>query len=127
AAAAGRNLLAQRAMRIERLRAALRAPRGEVAAHRLDAAAQGLRRAAQEQLARRDEHLARLAASLALVSPQAVLARGYAIVQDRAGRVVRASAEAAVGEALSVTLARGALWVEVRETVDDEAQGSNRP
>jgi exodeoxyribonuclease VII large subunit len=127
AAAAGRNLLAQRAMRIERLRAALRAPRGEVAAHRLDAAAQGLRRAAQEQLARRDERLARLAASLALVSPQAVLARGYAIVQDRAGRVVRASAEAAVGEALSVTLSRGALRVEVRETVDDEAQGSNRP
>jgi len=129
AIAAGRNVLAQRTMRVERLRAGLRAPRGEVAAHRLDAASQGLQRATQALLARRDERVAQLAASLALVSPQAVLARGYAIVHDRAGRVLRASADAAVGDALSVTLVRGALRVEVRETVDDEAQpgGSNRP
>ena len=129
ALAAGRHALAQRAMRVERLRAGLRAPRGEVAGHRLDAATQGLQRVAQALLARRDERVAQLAASLALVSPQAVLARGYAIVQDRAGRVLRASADAAVGDALSVTLARGALQVEVRETVDGEAQpgGSARP
>ncbi|ODS97246.1 MAG: exodeoxyribonuclease VII large subunit [Lautropia sp. SCN 69-89] len=129
AIAAGRHALAQRAMRVERLRAGLRAPRGEVAGHRLDAATQGLQRVAQALLARRDERVAQLAASLALVSPQAVLARGYAIVQDRAGRVLRASADAAVGDALSVTLARGALQVEVRETVDGEAQpgGSARP
>ncbi|MFO1301582.1 MAG: hypothetical protein U1F17_14650 [Burkholderiaceae bacterium] len=49
------------------------------------------------------------------MSPQAVLERGYAIVQDRSGQVVRASAETAVGDALSVTLARGALRVEVRD------------
>jgi len=129
AIAAGRNALAQRAMRVERLRAGLRAPRGEVAAHRLDTATQGLQRAAQALLARRDERVAQLAASLELVSPQAVLARGYAIVQDRAGRVLRTSTDAVVGDALSVTLARGALHVEVRETVDDEALagGSARP
>ncbi|MCD6732992.1 MAG: exodeoxyribonuclease VII large subunit [Burkholderiaceae bacterium] len=129
AIAAGRHALVQRAMRVERLRAGLRAPRGEVAGHRLDAATQGLQRAAQALLARRDERVAQLAASLALVSPQAVLARGYAIVQDRTGRVLRASADTAVGDALSVTLARGALHVEVRETVDGEAQpgGSARP
>ena len=117
--AAGRHSLEQRAMRIERLRAGLRAPRVDVAGHRLDAATQGLQRAVQVQCSRRDERVERLAASLALVSPQAVLERGYAIVQDRSGQVVRASAETAVGDALSVTLARGALRVEVRDALPE--------
>ena len=107
--------LAARAMRVERLQAGLRLPRVDVAGHRLDAAAQGLLRAAPAIEARSDERLGRAAAALALVSPQAVLERGYAIVQDRSGRVVRASRDAAVGDALSVTLADGALQVEVRE------------
>src|SRR5690606_30139912 len=106
---------AARAVRAERLAAGLRPPRVDVAGHRLDAAAQGLLRAAPAIEARSDERLGRAAAALALVSPQAVLERGYAIVQDRSGRVVRASRDAAVGDALSVTLADGALQVEVRE------------
>lgn len=122
AVVAGRQGLAQRAMRIEQLRASLRAPRGEMAAQRLDAAALGLQRAVQVLFARRDERLGRLAASLALVSPLSVLARGYAIVQDRAGTVLRASADAVAGDELSVTLARGALRVEVRQTIDDDAR-----
>ncbi|MCL4775490.1 MAG: exodeoxyribonuclease VII large subunit [Burkholderiaceae bacterium] len=123
AIAAGRHSLVQRTMHVDRLRAGLHRPRGEVAQHRLDGAAQGLQRAAQALLARRDERLGRLAASLALVSPRAVLARGYAIVQDRAGRVLRASIDTVAGDPLSVTLARGALRVEVREAIDDGNDG----
>ncbi|RPH65079.1 MAG: exodeoxyribonuclease VII large subunit [Burkholderiales bacterium] len=115
-AAFGRAAVEQRAMRVARLHAGLRPPRADIAAQRLDAAALGLRRAADTLAARRDERVERLAAALALVSPQAVLERGYAIVQDRAGRVVRGSRDASVGDALSVTLADGALQVEVRET-----------
>ncbi|MCO5107507.1 MAG: exodeoxyribonuclease VII large subunit [Burkholderiaceae bacterium] len=118
-AAAGRHSLEQRAMGVERLRAGLRAPRLDVAAHRLDAAAQGLLRVAQVSLDRREERIGRLEGALALVSPQAVLERGYAIVRDAAGQVVRAPGDTAVGDALSVTLARGGLRVEVRETSQD--------
>lgn len=114
--ACGRTSVDQRAMRVGRLLAGLRSPRLDVAAHRLDAAAQGLQRAMQAQAARREERLERAAAALALVSPQAVLERGYAIVQDRAGRALRSSRDASVGDALSVTLAEGGLRVEVRET-----------
>ncbi len=113
-AALARASVAQRALRIERARAGIRPPRGELAAQRLGAATQGLQRAAEVLHARRAERLDRLAAALALVSPQAVLERGYAIVQDHEGRVVRAASEASAGDTLDVTLARGTLQVEVR-------------
>ncbi|MCL4185259.1 MAG: exodeoxyribonuclease VII large subunit [Burkholderiaceae bacterium] len=117
-AALARASIGQRALRVERARAGIRPPRSELAAQRLDAATQGLRRAADVLLARRDERLERCAAALALVSPQAVLERGYAIVQDHDGRVVRSAVDASPGDALNVTLARGALRVEVRERAD---------
>ena len=119
-AASGRTAFTARAMRVERLRAGLRLPRVDIAGQRLEAATQALLRAAQAGVARRDERLERLAAALALVSPQAVLERGYAIVQDRAGRVVRDSRDASVGQTLAVTLAEGGLQVEVRARDDGQ-------
>ena len=44
-----------------------------------------------------------------------MLERGYAIVQDRGGAVVRESARTEVGDALRVRLHRGALRVRVDE------------
>ncbi|MBZ0273835.1 exodeoxyribonuclease VII large subunit [bacterium] len=53
---------------------------------------------------------------LAAVSPLAILARGYAIITDRAGAVVRAAGDVNVGDELSARLSRGAIDVTVRKT-----------
>ena len=64
---------------------------------------------------------ARGAAGLAALSPYATLERGYAIVRDPDGRVVRDAAVAvAPATPSTVTLARGALDVRV-EGVRDSA------
>jgi exodeoxyribonuclease VII large subunit len=48
------------------------------------------------------------------LSPLQVLDRGYAIVQDSSGHVVKDAGETAAGEELRVRLAKGSLTVEVR-------------
>lgn len=111
-----RAALGQCVLRVAQARAGLRGPRTDVAGQRVDALAHGLQRAGDAALARLGERLERAAGSLELVSPQAVLARGYAIVRNADGHVVRASGEVNRGEALDVTLAEGALRVEVRAT-----------
>jgi len=63
--------------------------------------------AAQLEQARRRFGLA--AASLDALSPLAVLQRGYAIAQDREGRLVRDANAVAIGESLRLRLAKGKL------------------
>ena len=65
---------------------------------------------------RRHEFLQALSHKLDLVSPQAVLQRGYAIVQTDGGDVVRSAQEVSAGQSLQVQLALGALDVEVRSS-----------
>ena len=55
-----------------------------------------------------------LTAQLNHLSPLQVLQRGYAIVQDSAGRVVKDAEETSAGDDLRVRLAKGALDVRVR-------------
>ncbi|HEY9405304.1 MAG TPA: exodeoxyribonuclease VII large subunit, partial [Pyrinomonadaceae bacterium] len=72
--------------------------------------------------ARLDEARARLevaVASLDALSPLGVLGRGYALVQDARGRVVRSAGSVRVGEGLRVRLAGGALRCRV-EGVEGE-------
>ena len=72
--------------------------------------------------ARLDERRARLevaVASLDALSPLGVLGRGYALVQDAHGRVVRSSGSVRAGEGLRVRLAEGALRCRV-EGVEGE-------
>ena len=52
--------------------------------------------------------------ALALLSPYGVLARGYALVTDAAGRVVTDPAAVSPGDRLTARLAKGDLSVEVR-------------
>ena len=78
-------------------------------AHRLVRAAN----AGQSQLAGRLEAGAH---QLELVSPQAVLARGYAILERGDGQVVRSSAQVAAGEQLKASLADGTITVQVTDT-----------
>lgn len=65
------------------------------------------------QLARRRHALDALAAQLELLNPQRTLERGYAIVRDAAGNVLRAPGQIKVHEALTVRLAQGTAQVGV--------------
>jgi exodeoxyribonuclease VII large subunit len=65
------------------------------------------------QMKRRRDALAGLAAQLELLNPQRTLERGYAIVQDAKGRVVRAPEQIKVHETLTMRLAGGSAEVGV--------------
>jgi exodeoxyribonuclease VII large subunit len=73
---------------------------------------------AEGRLARARIDLRAAAATLDALSPYATLERGYAIVRDADGHVVRAAAATAPGAPLQVTLRQGVLDVRV-ETVRD--------
>jgi exodeoxyribonuclease VII large subunit len=57
----------------------------------------------------RRTHLQSLERQLASLSPLAVLSRGYALVYDESGKLLKNAADGAVGELLSTQLARGTL------------------
>jgi len=56
-----------------------------------------------------------LAGQLHQLSPMRVLERGYAIVFDEAGNVVKSAGAVSVGDALAIQLARGRLRAEVKK------------
>lgn len=61
-----------------------------------------------------------LQAQLKSLGPASTLARGYAIVRRRDGRVVRSAAEVTIGERLQVTVAEGAFDASVAAPADDD-------
>jgi len=60
--------------------------------------------------------LGRLEASLAGLDPTAVLARGYSITRDAAGKVLRDASKTAQGELIFTTLAHGSVSSKVKKT-----------
>ena len=58
-------------------------------------------------LEQRRTHLERCAQNLELLAPQQVLKRGYSLVHDSAGSIVRNSAILQAGDNISVTFAQG--------------------
>lgn len=89
-----------------RLRAALQHQAGRAAA-RLQAMPQRLQRAQSLQLQHRHEALLRLEQSLRHLGPQAVLERGYSLVQKADGTLVRSQRQVQTGERLQLTFADG--------------------
>ena len=69
----------------------------------------------QLRLARLRGRLDSLHAQLGHLSPLGVLERGYAIVQDESGRLLRRATETAPGRRLRIRLHQGRLGAEVRE------------
>ncbi|MFP5411450.1 MAG: exodeoxyribonuclease VII large subunit [Gammaproteobacteria bacterium] len=115
-AAAGNAQRLRRAGALDRLAARMRAPRADLARQRLEALERRLASAVREALAQRGRRVDAAAAALALVSPQAVLDRGYAIVSSPDGAVLRDAARARPGDPLSVRLASGRLDATVTAT-----------
>ncbi len=80
---------------------------------RLAAAGAGAEQCVRLRLGRARAALDTRAAHLSQLSPLKILERGYAIVQNEAGAVVREPASAPAGSAIAVRLARGSLRAKV--------------
>ncbi|MDP3256383.1 exodeoxyribonuclease VII large subunit [Bosea sp. (in: a-proteobacteria)] len=80
---------------------------------RLPALEARLQRAFAQSLMRRRERLRSAVSLLASLGPEAVLARGYALVRDEAGAVIRDPAQLRAGQALGVQVAGGRFGVVV--------------
>ncbi|MEQ6917095.1 exodeoxyribonuclease VII large subunit [Halomonas aquatica] len=110
-----------------RQRLSLRSPDRlvEQAGQRLERATLRLHQTLPRALARHRERLGGLARELQAVSPLAVLGRGYAILEDDQGRVVRRAADTAPGQALEARLGEGRLSLTVSgiEASDDGDRG----
>jgi len=115
-----RRRLGRAFQRVDELdvRLAGRDPRLRLAAirGRLERAAAGLADRVKLSLGAARAGLESLAAQLAQLSPLEVLERGYAIVQNELGRIVKDSAEAPVDSAVRIRLARGRLKARVTES-----------
>ena len=74
-----------------------------------------LTQAMLHQQERKRAALGKNAGLLHAISPLAVLGRGYSIVQQKNGDIVRSSAEVHPGENISITLAQGRIDCEVKK------------
>jgi len=100
---------------------AFRRPIRSLSEHRqtLDHLSELLIRAFRVRKQALEERLRALLGRLEAVSPLAVLSRGYAVVEDQSGRVVKSAAQVKLHERLSVRLHRGRLSCEVLEKHED--------
>jgi exodeoxyribonuclease VII large subunit len=80
-------------------------------AHRLDDAREDLARAMSGAIEARSRRLEISSRELAAMSPEAVLARGFAVVRRSGeaedGRAIRNAAELSAGDELAISFARG--------------------
>ena len=119
--------LAERRAQLELLTRRLytRHPRAVLASARADLGPLDVRlaSAARRRLARAEARLSDAAVRLDALSPLTVLGRGYAIATRADGRAVRSESEVAVGDELTVRLARGSLRSRVVATEKDPREG----
>lgn len=113
--------LMQQRQRCQQSAAALQAPRLEAAQARLAQAAYRLARTAADGWQRAHNRLAVAETSLGLISPLAVLERGYAIVHDPAGTVLHSVQDVRPGQRLEIRLRDGRF--EARAEAAHEAGG----
>ena len=112
--------LDQRASHVRGLarRIAAAAPDVEALQARRERLAQRLIAGSGRVMERRTAIAARLAAHLSALNPKLVLERGYAIVARDDGAIVRDAAQLASGDAVQITLARGAADARITDTHD---------
>ena len=79
--------------------------------------------AVQERIIAQDRRtFASLAASLDAMSPLKVLGRGYSIVSDSRGNILKSAAEAASGDRITVRFKNDSLRCVVEEKVEDSGK-----
>jgi exodeoxyribonuclease VII large subunit len=107
--------LAQQAQKLSRLEQRLHALRPDIGtrAARIQALQVALSNLAERKLHRADAQLKLAHARLLTLAPQATLARGFAIVRDAQGQLVRESTQLTAGQAFNVELAKGHIDAQV--------------
>lgn len=88
---------------------------------RLDSWQSRLERAVRRRLEAARHELSLRQAQLTAVSPMATLGRGYAIVRDENGRIVRSPSDVQQGDPLSVQVRDGQFGVRVSNSMDNVA------
>jgi exodeoxyribonuclease VII large subunit len=83
---------------------------------RLQSANDRLQRTARQAIAVRQTRLNRATAHLEALSPVAVLSRGYALIYDETGALLRAATDTAPGQTIRARLGQGTLAAKVTET-----------
>jgi exodeoxyribonuclease VII large subunit len=82
----------------------------------LDAKVASMASAARTLLLHRRGRFERLTSQMEALSPLAILERGYALVFDASGKLVKDSAQVKAGEDVSARLARGQIVATVKKT-----------
>ncbi len=108
-----RQSLQRREGRLVLATRSVRAPQLALPTGRLAGLQEALIRAQRRRLDEAGRDIEHRGATLASVNPRAVLERGYAIVRNRDGSVVRSPEQVAAAEVLQVELAGGAIPVRV--------------
>ncbi|MDD5295624.1 MAG: exodeoxyribonuclease VII large subunit [Rhodocyclaceae bacterium] len=111
---ASRRRLAQAEARLARVR-----PDTLTRARNLEQLSRRLPRATAQTLFARQKHLETLADHLLHLNPEAVLGRGYSIVWNGQGNVVRDAGQLATGEELRLQFALGSARAKVTEITQD--------
>ena len=103
-------------LRLEALLSKLKSPRDRINELRLrfDDWSDRLVFTVRKVIERDRQMLVRLEASLRALSPLEVLDRGYSIVFDAKGKVIRAKKQASPGDALTIRVSDGSISAEVR-------------
>jgi exodeoxyribonuclease VII large subunit len=104
------------------LRRVLGGIRGE-----LDAGTAALAAAMRNQLLQNKVRVERMGRALEMLSPLAILDRGYALVFDGTGHLVKSAEQVKVGEEISARVARGEIRATVRESGVEKGSGSRKP
>ncbi|MEH6561811.1 MAG: exodeoxyribonuclease VII large subunit [Marinobacter sp.] len=97
-------------------RLVMQSPRKQLTGSReaLDRSASQLDKAIQGMLAKLQDRLEHTAGALNVVSPLATLGRGYAIVRDEQGNIIRNAPDIAAGDRISAHVANGMFTAEIK-------------
>jgi len=82
--------------------------------------------AMRNQLLQNKVRLERMGRALEMLSPLAILERGYALVFDGTGRLVKDAAQVQAGQEISARLARGEIRATVQETTEGVSGRENQ-
>jgi exodeoxyribonuclease VII large subunit len=83
---------------------------------RLRAMQTSMLRTARRGLDRQVDRVSAAWLAISLLDPRAVLERGYSIVRDQAGQIVRSSTTLRCGDAVDLTFARGGAIARIDHT-----------
>jgi exodeoxyribonuclease VII large subunit len=92
----------------------------------LEAVSAAMAAAMRNQLLQNKVRLERMGRALEMLSPLAILERGYALVFDGTGRLVKDAAQVQAGQEISARLARGEIRATVKKTTEDVSGQENQ-